>query len=107
MTPEEIEKQRDEETAKDQAQASDGNRLEEFLADPAIQAALKRMEKECFQAFLAADDDAKRQNAWAKSAVMQDFLAELQGIKGRKAAAESRIRSRDAADARAQRTTRK
>lgn len=60
----------------------DGQRISEFLKDPAIEAAMSRMERRIYEEFLDADSSEKRVTTWAKATVLREFERELRSIVG-------------------------
>lgn len=58
----------------------DAKRVTEFLADPAVAAALRRLEKQSLDDFDAADTDEKRRTIWAKTRALREFCTELKSI---------------------------
>jgi len=63
----------------EQEEIDAGKRVKEFLADPAVQEVLKRIEKQYLGDFREADTDDKRRNVWASTKALQDFVAALGG----------------------------
>lgn len=99
--------QQDKERQKDLDDIQNAKEVHDLLQHAAVQAALKRVEKDCFDEFKKADTEEKRQNAWAKSWAMQALLNELHGIMNGAGVAQSRENNRRAAEAVRERATRK
>lgn len=57
-------------------------RVRDFLADEYVSEALRRMEAENHKAFLSADTDEARRNAWAEARALERFSAKLAGMMG-------------------------
>lgn len=83
----------------DAKDASEREELLQFLKSSVIQEVLLRMEKNLYAEFRAADTEQKRQDAWAKSAIMGQFLSELEGVKNRGVVAQANIERREAREA--------
>jgi hypothetical protein len=67
------------EQASEQAVIDAGKRVEAFLADEAVRAALEAMREQNYALFLGAPDDAGRAQAQAQAVVLKGFEAMLRG----------------------------
>jgi hypothetical protein len=71
--------------------ATDGGRVEAFLADPAVKDAIERTEVKYFAEFKAADTDSKRTSVWAKLKALDDVRLELKVTVDRGAVAKQEL----------------
>lgn len=55
----------------------DGHRLEQFLKDEVIAAALSRMERRFYEEFVASTTSEERVRSWAKANVLREWEREL------------------------------
>ncbi|HZR02343.1 MAG TPA: hypothetical protein VFA81_04120 [Burkholderiales bacterium] len=56
-----------------------GQRVKNFLADPAVEAALKAASERAYADFRGADTNEKRTAAWALSKAVDQLRTQLQG----------------------------
>lgn len=61
----------------------DGQRVTQFLTDPAVQAALQRLKEKYQGEWMAGQTPSDRENAWAKARALDDFAIELSATQGR------------------------
>jgi hypothetical protein len=92
----------------EQKQINDAKRVKEFLADPAVADAFRRVEKQYLADFRDADTDDKRRNVWASTKALTDLVAALDGTLSSGQFAQHTRNTRTAAESReAARTPRK
>lgn len=77
-----------------------GRRIEQFVKDPAVQAAIARMATQYFSDFKAAKTQDQMKIAHAQSSVLDDFINELQKDVDRGEVAKIQRTSREAREAR-------
>jgi hypothetical protein len=58
----------------------DGNRVAQYLSDPAVMAAFERLEHRYYARFKSAVTPDGRTEAWACARVMDDIRAEMRAI---------------------------
>lgn len=62
---------------KEQQEINDYQRVEAFLADPAVKAAIKKLDEQFYAQFKGAETIEKRDQAWAKSRALDALSGEL------------------------------
>lgn len=77
-----------------------GRRVEQFVKDPAVQAAVARMATQYYSDFKAAKTQDAMNIAHSKSSVLDEFLNEMQKDIDRGEVAKIQRRSREAREAR-------